>query len=85
MTRGCLAVALVVCVTLCAFRVAWCVSIAVVALYALSSVSSFSVEWSVLRMGGIDLILEWCCLAPLAVVPGRAAPLGVEYISGSQD
>ena len=29
----------------------------------------------------IDLILEWCvvcCTAPLAVVPGRAAPLGVE-------
>ena len=26
------------------------------------------------------LILEWCCVAPLAVVPGRAAPLslGVE-------
>ena len=26
----------------------------------------------------IYLILEWCCAAPLAVVPGRAAPLGVE-------
>ena len=27
----------------------------------------------------IYLILEWCCTAPLAVVPGRAAPaLGVE-------
>ena len=26
----------------------------------------------------LRLILEWCCLAPLAVVPGRAAPLGVE-------
>ena len=25
-----------------------------------------------------DLILEWCFLAPLAVVPGRAAPLGSE-------
>ena len=24
------------------------------------------------------LILEWCCVAPLAVVLGRAAPLGVE-------
>ena len=24
------------------------------------------------------LILEWCCAAPLAVMPGRAAPLGVE-------
>ena len=26
---------------------------------------------------GVDvvyLILEWCCVAPLAVVPGRAAP-----------
>ena len=27
---------------------------------------------------GGDLILEGCCVAPLAVVPGRAAPLGVE-------
>ena len=26
----------------------------------------------------IYLILEWCCTAPLAVVPGRAAPFGVE-------
>ena len=26
----------------------------------------------------LDLILEWCCAAPLAVMPGRAAPLGVE-------
>ena len=26
----------------------------------------------------IYLILEWCCVVPLAVVPGRAAPLGVE-------
>ena len=26
----------------------------------------------------IFLILEWSCAAPLAVVPGRAAPLGVE-------
>ena len=26
----------------------------------------------------IYLILEWCCAAPLAVMPGRAAPLGVE-------
>ena len=25
----------------------------------------------------IYLILEWCCAAPLAVMPGRAAPLGV--------
>ena len=25
-----------------------------------------------------NLILEWCCVAPLAVMPGRAAPLGVE-------
>ena len=24
------------------------------------------------------LLLEGCCVAPLAVVPGRAAPLGVE-------
>ena len=26
----------------------------------------------------IYLILEWCCVAPLAVVPGRLAPLGAE-------
>ena len=26
----------------------------------------------------IYLIIEWCCAAPLAVVPGRAAPKGVE-------
>ena len=29
-------------------------------------------------MKRIYLSLEWCCLAPLAVVPGPAAPLGVE-------
>ena len=30
------------------------------------------------RLLRIYLILEWCCAAPLAVMPGRAAPLGVE-------
>ena len=39
---------------------------------------SYYMYKSLLFMGGITLILEWCCLAPLAVVPGRAAPLGVE-------
>ena len=30
------------------------------------------------RLRLLFFILEGCCVAPLAVVPGRAAPLGVE-------
>ena len=39
----------------------------------------FCRDWELVQLYvRIYLILEWCCVAPLAVVPGRAAPLGVE-------
>ena len=43
------------------------------------SISCHSVVYSSTKIR-IYLILEWCCTAPLAVVPGRAAPLGVEIL-----